>query len=366
MKLFDRPLKRATNLMQQAGLDAIALVPGPNFAYLTGVHLHLMERPTLFVLRADGHQFAVMPQLERLKWSAAMPAAATFYWQDEAGPAAAFKQLSAALQSERLGVEGLRMRAAEYLQLLHHWPQQHLVDADNALSELRLCKDAAEIAQLKKAIAISETALAETLDAFRIGQTERAIAARLKIAMLSHGASGFSFDPIVLAGAEAANPHGSPAERATQPGQVLLIDFGASFEDMHADITRTVFCQHVTDQHAAVYETVKAANQAGKDAIRVDEPIENVDTAATAVLKNSPYADLIVHKTGHGLGRDVHEAPQVMQGSRTAMTPGMVFTVEPGLYRPGDLGVRIEDDVLVTATGYESLTTFSRDLMIIG
>jgi Xaa-Pro dipeptidase len=361
MTVFERRRNRAAELLRRAGIGAAAFVPGPNFAYLTGVHLHLMERPTLFIVTADGDGLAMMPVLERQKWQAAMPDFPTLYWDDADGPAAAFAGIAERIgRDHALGVEGLRMRAVEYLSLAGHLGRDAVVDADAALAALRLCKDEAEIADLRRAIHISEAALGETLDAGIKGQTEAAIMARLKMAMLAHGATGFAFDPIVLAGENAANPHGQPGDRIVAPGDALLIDFGASFGDMHADITRTQFCSHVSETHAAIHATVLRANESGRSMVRAGVPVGDVDAAATDVLLASPFADMVLHKTGHGLGREIHEAPQVMRQNRQPQETGMVFTVEPGLYRPGEIGVRIEDNVLVTDTGRECLTSFSR------
>lgn len=356
---------RATALLKDAGLDAAGFVPGAQFTYLTGVHLHLMERPTLFVLAANGAGFAVMPALEEQKWSQAMPEVETFYWDDAQGPQAAFKSLASALGNDvSLGVEGLRMRVTEYNHLLSHWSASQIIDADQTLTELRLLKDADEISDLRRAISISEAALGDVLDGGIKGKTERHIGQLLYSAMLNHGASGFAFDAIVLTGGEAANPHGEPGDREVRPGQPLLIDFGASYGDLNADITRTVFCDHVTDEHAAIYETVLAANKAGRSAVQAGATVGAVDVAATDVLQASRFAELILHKTGHGLGWEVHEAPAVMRRNEDLQRPGMVFTIEPGLYRAGEIGVRIEDDVLVTETGIDCLSSFSRELAI--
>ncbi len=356
---------RATELLKAVTIDAVAFVPGPGFKYLTGVTMHLMERPTLFLITADGAMFAVMPALERQKWSASMPQAETFYWDDADGPADAFAALAAAVGVDgTLGIEGLRMRASEYLALSRLWPVENLVDADAMLSELRVLKDPEEIAELQRAISITETALAEVLHEGIAGRREVDIVMKLRSAMVWHGASGFSFPPIVLSGAASADPHGEPGDRQVTAGQPLLIDFGASYGDMHADITRTVFCDHASDAHADIYNTVRRANVAGRAAVRAGVAVGDVDDAATSVLEASPHASMILHKTGHGLGREVHEAPQVMRSNRALQRAGMVFTVEPGLYSAGDIGVRIEDDVLVTEDGVECLTAFSRELAV--
>ncbi|MCE0507314.1 Xaa-Pro peptidase family protein [Roseivivax sp. GX 12232] len=364
MTLLSTRMTRARSIMADAGIGALAFVPGPNFSYLTGVHLHLMERATLFVLTCEGGCLAVMPSLERQKWSAAMPEAETFYWTDAEGPSNAIAALAKAIGTDTpLGIEGLRMRAAEYLALLRHWDAAAIIDADLVLAELRLLKDATEISELRRAIGISESALGEVHHAGIGGRSEAEITARLKSAMLAHGATGFAFDPIVLTGANSANPHGSPGDRVVQPGDALLIDFGASFGNMHADITRTVFCAHASDDHARLYETIATANAAGKAAAMPANKIGDVDAAATDVLSAAGYSELILHKTGHGLGREVHEAPQVARANGAPQRPGMVFTVEPGLYREAEVGIRIEDNILITEDGHECLTSYTKELL---
>lgn len=176
-----------------------------------------------------------------------------------------------------------------------------------------------------------------------------------------------AFGPIVAAGDNSARPHGSAREDyAIAPGDALLFDFGASWGGFVADVTRTVFVGHANDEAQDVYATVFAANQRGHEVARAGVTAHDVDDAVTAVLEASPYADRIRTKTGHGLGRQVHEAPYIMRGNHQVLEAGMVFTNEPGLYRLGGFGVRIEDDVLVTADGCRSLTQFPRELMTVG
>ena len=357
---------RLAALAKAQGLGAIALVPGANFAYVSGLQFHLMERPTLLFVTAGGEVVAVIPELEREKWTATFPGALTFYWQDSDGYQTAFAGAAEALHGQMIGVEGMRMRVFEGDALRHHFQQGAIVDAEPHLIDLRLSKSAAEIASLQRAIDISELALAETIAEVRAGMRERDILNLLKLRMLAGGAEGFAFDPIVLAGGNAANPHGVPGDTVLQPGDALLIDYGASYGGYHADITRTFFCQHVSDDHAAIYHTVLAANEKGRAIAGPDITAHDMDVAVTAVLAASPFADLIVHKTGHGLGLDIHEAPQIMKGNPKRLIPGTVFTIEPGLYRPGDIGVRIEDDVVTLDSGARSLTTFPRELTLVG
>ncbi|MBL8790367.1 MAG: M24 family metallopeptidase, partial [Rhizobiales bacterium] len=156
------------------------------------------------------------------------------------------------------------------------------------------------------------------------------------------------------------------ADYAIKRGDALLFDFGGRYRHFSADITRTFFVGEVSDHDRAFYDTVLAANSKGHEVSRPGITASDVDDAVCTVLEQSQFASFKRHKTGHGLGLDVHEAPQIMRGNQAKLEPGMVFTIEPGLYRDGETGVRIEDDVVVTENGIESLTSFPRELRIIG
>jgi Xaa-Pro aminopeptidase len=358
---------RLREAMDRADLDAAAIVPGPNLYYLTGAQFHLMERPTVLLVTRAGPLHALIPLLERTRWQSLVPDADTVYWQDSDGYEGALATLAARIAPARIGVEGQRMRFFEAEALRRAFAASEILDAHAAISAMRLHKDEAEIAALRRAVAISETALAATLAAASAGMTESAFRQRLLAEMLDAGADGPSFDPIVLAGPMSADPHGTPSpDRRLERGQPLLIDFGAAWGGYNADITRTFFVGSASPEHRAIYETVQAANALGRAIAAPPMTLDTLDRRVTDSLRDAGFADLVLTKTGHGLGLDVHEAPQVMIGNMQAMEPGMVFTVEPGLYRENDIGVRIEDDVLVTSEGAESLTTFDRSLTLIG
>jgi len=359
-------LARLRAAMAAAGLEAVAIVPGANFYYLTGASFHLLERPTLLVVTADGLH-AVMPVLERSRWRAAAPEAETEYWQDADGHEAAFAALARRIAPRRIGVEGQRMRVFEAEALRRAFPGAEVIDAQATIAGIRILKEPGEIAALRRAIEISEAALGATLAVAAAGMTETEFRGRLAAGMLEAGADGFAFEPIVLAGPASADPHGAPSPgRRLERGQPLLIDFGAAWGGYMADMTRTVFVGAVRPEHRDIYETVLAANEIGRAAAGPGITLDALDRRVTDRLRASPFADLVAHKTGHGLGLDLHEAPQVMVGNMQAIAPGMVFTIEPGLYREGDIGVRIEDDVLATERGATSLTGFDRALTLIG
>ncbi|GAA0288106.1 M24 family metallopeptidase [Rhodovulum strictum] len=354
-------------LAARLGVDAVAIVPGPNFARMTGHDFHTNERPLVIVIPADGPPAAVVPNLELASFDLLDFSGAVFDWRDQDGYQPAFAALARHLPVASLAVEGQVMRVFVQLALAAAWPGLRIVDAEREISGLRIRKTAAEIAALERAIAISERALADLLDNLRAGQTEKQVESLLVQALFAQGAEDMAFAPIVAAADNSARPHASARpDYAIRPGDALLLDFGARWGGFCADITRTVFVGHATDEAEQVYDTVLRANQAGHAATRPGASAHEVDDAVISVLEASPFADRIRTKTGHGLGREVHEAPYIMRGNHQVLEPGMVFTNEPGLYRIGGFGVRIEDDILVTDTGCRSLTAFPRELIVVG
>jgi Xaa-Pro dipeptidase len=267
----------------------------------------------------------------------------------------------------RIGVEGQRMRVFDLFALQQALPDASFVDIHAAISRIRLHKTPDEIERLRKAIRLSEAALEATLAEVRVGMTETEIEALLLRNLFAQGADGLSFAPIVAAGDNAAKPHAHARhDYRIKPGDALLFDFGGTHQGFSADITRTVFVKQVSDYDRAFYEAVLGANEKGRAVSRPGITASDVDDAVLNVLEHSQFASFCRHKTGHGLGLDVHEAPQIMRGNAQILEPGMVFTIEPGLYREGEAGVRIEDNVVVTETGIECLTSFPRELRLVG
>jgi len=369
--MTDTRLDPVYRILEQTGLDAVAFVPGPNFRRLFTRDFHLMERPLVIVIPSQGDPVAIVPNLEMTSFSAINFGGMVFDWRDEEGYMGAFEAAGKALpdlaNESRIGLEAQRMRVFEQMALAKVFPGAQFVDAHQEISSLRLLKTSEEIAKLKRAIEISEQALEATLQEIRVGQSETEIESILLRQLFAHGADGLAFEPIVAAGDNSAQPHAKARpDYQIKRGDALLIDFGASWQGYNADITRTFFVQEVSDFDRAFYDTVLAANERGKAVAKAGVTASMVDDSVQKVLEASQFAEFRRHKTGHGLGLDVHEAPQIMRGNETKLVSGMVFTVEPGLYRIGECGVRIEDDVVVSDDGVECLTRFPRELRLVG
>lgn len=359
---------RLIELMGGKDLDAIALVPGANFRCLYGRNFHQNERALVVLIGARGEKLAVVPDLEAASFELVDFDGDVFTWKDNDGPAGAFSALGqAAPHLKRIGVEGQRMRVMEYQGLESALPEPELVDCHGDIaSTLRLNKSGPDLERIRQAIGISEAALEATLGEIRIGQSETDIESLLLKNLFAAGSHGLAFDPIVAAADNSFRPHASarPDYHVTA-GDALLIDFGGCFEGFSADITRTFFIGHCPQDARAQYETVLAANRAGREAARPGISAHDLDDIVLSVLERSPFAGFVRTKTGHGLGLDIHEDPYIMRGNRQTLEPGMVFTIEPGLYDPEGFGVRIEDDVVITADGVECLTQFDREIRIV-
>ena len=353
--------------LENQQLDALVLVPGSNFRYVTGGNFHLMERPTLFIVSKLNIPIAILPVLEVESFSQLNVKADIFSWQDSDGYQSAFDLAFQKLGSiSKIGVEGQRMRVFEMQAIEKASNNITIVNAQKLISEIRLIKDSNEIENLKKANAIAEIALENTLKFVAVNKSEIEIKNFLIQELYQNGAEGIAFDPIVLSSDNSALPHGhSRKDYKIKKGDCLLFDFGATVNGYHSDITRTFFIGSVSDEEKNIYEAVLKANELGKKISKPELTLHDLDDSVLNSLSYSGYEDLIVHKTGHGLGMDVHEDPHVMRNNSEVLKSGMVITIEPGLYKQGSLGVRIEDDVLITDIGCESLTNFSRELTLI-
>lgn len=366
--MFNQRLSRLQAEMRARQIDCVALIPGANLRYLTGLDFHLMERATIGFFPAEGQPTLVLPALEVARFETDRPYEADVVsYGDSGDPADAVRQAVRALpEIQRIAVEHLRMRVHELRLVQRCTPNAFMEDAGPVMERLRITKSADEVAALRQAIAITEGALQAVIESLQAGLTERQIAARLNVAQLERGGEVVPFAPIVQVGPSAALPHGTPGDRPLTPGQVLLCDFGTTSGGYISDLTRTFFVGSEPDSRARdIYEAVKEANAAGRAAAGPGVPCSEVDRAARQVIERAGFGPNFIHGVGHGLGLDAHEGPYMRDWNHTPLEPGMTFTVEPGIYLPGEIGVRIEDDVVITADGAETLTTFDRELRVV-
>ena len=365
--MSNQKINKLISNLEGQDLDALALVPGSNFKYATGGNFHLMERPTLLIVSKNNKPIVILPVLEVDSFSHLNIDADIFEWQDSDGYQLAFDKAFNKLGSiSKIGVEGQRMRVFEMQAIEKSMQNIKIINAQKLISKMRLIKDSLEIKNLKQAIVIAESALSDTIKFVKVDKTEIEIKNFLTQKLYQYGAEAIAFDPIVLAADNSALPHGhSRNDYRIKAGDCLLFDFGATINGYHSDITRTFFVESVSDEFKNIYSAVLTSNEIGRRISKPKLTLHDLDDQVLNSLSDSGYEDLIVHKTGHGLGMDVHEDPYVMRNNQETLESGMVITIEPGLYKQGSLGIRIEDNVLITDIGSESLTSFSRDLTVI-
>ena len=240
-----------------------------------------------------------------------------------------------------------------------------LVPATDLLWQLRMVKDEEELEAMVAAQRIAERALEDILEEIRPGVTEKEIAARLQYLMLHYGASDMSFDPIVVSGPNGSLPHGVPSEKTIQQGEFVTMDFGCVYHGYCSDMTRTVAVGFATEEMQTVYQTVLSAQEAGIAAARAGLTGREVDGAARAVISAAGYGAYFGHSFGHGVGVEIHEAPNASPVNEKPLPAGAVISAEPGIYLPGRLGVRIEDVILLTETGCRNITKAPKDLIVL-
>jgi Xaa-Pro aminopeptidase len=355
-------LPRLRARLDEAGCEALLVTNLANVRYLTGFTgsaALLLVLPDELVLATDGrYQFQSAEQL----------AAAGVEARIEIGNAGGQKEaLSAAARAVgRLGLEAASVTWARQRAFASEWfPDADLVATENVVEALRRVKDDGEVARMAAAAAVADRALAAVRHLLADGVTEADFALALDSEIRRLGAAGNSFDTIVASGPNGAKPHARPTDRPVEPGELVVLDFGAVVDGYCSDMTRTL-C--VGPPRSGVLErmveVVAESQAAGVAAVRAGMAAADVDAACREVIAAAGWADAFLHSTGHGVGLDIHEAPAVSAVSGDTLASGYVVTVEPGVYLPEHGGVRIEDTVVVTEDGCRPLTLAPKDLIL--
>ncbi len=365
LKYLDRQ-KTLQSFLAKDKLRAIGLNPGPDLTYLTGLDFHLMERPVFGIFPEVGDPVFILPELEGAKVaSLSYPIKPFLFNEDPETWTDVFQAalLEADLVTGKLGIIPRRLRLLEQSYLLDAAPGMSLESAQPILTQMRRIKSEDEIKFMGEAVRIAECALSSTIMAIKPGVTEKEIAGRLIGRLLQEGSDPeLPFFPIVSFGENAANPHATPTNRTLNAGDIILIDWGASHQGYFSDITRVFAMGDLRPEIDQIAKFVQDANAAARAAVKPGIPASAVDQAARQVIEDAGYGEYFFHRTGHGLGLEAHEEPNISKFDQTILEPGMTFTIEPGIYLPKRGGVRIEDDIVVTEDGGLSLTSSPRDL----
>jgi len=267
--------------------------------------------------------------------------------------------------SRRVGVQAEHLSWAAVTDLRSSWADVDLVATTGIVAQARQIKDAHEIGLLTEACRITDEAWSWLVTTIRPGVTERAVAVGLERMLVDLGAEAAAFPTILAAGPNSSRPHHQPTGRPVGVGEVVKVDFGARVGGYHADMTRMLALRRAPERLVELHAHVAVAQQLGVAAATAGATTGAVDAACRDHLAEVGLGDLFVHGTGHGVGLEIHELPAVAKGATATLAPGMTITVEPGAYEPGVGGVRIEDTIVVTASGPQRLTRSARDLVVV-
>jgi Xaa-Pro aminopeptidase len=341
-EVYRRRLESMRKRLTDLPADALFATPSSNLFYLTGIDFWRSERLTALLLFADEDPVVICPAFEesRLRGMSAVTDVVT--WEETEDPFAKAASLFPAA-ARTLAIEP-STAYDDVERLLSHRPAWKAVSAGSLFAAVRMVKTTEEIEAMRRAIAVALPRFRRAFESLRPGATEAQISA------------AFGGDNVVQFGASSALPHGASTDRALARGEAVLIDAWDKPEGYYYDITRSTFFGEPSDEYRKVWSIVLEAQGAAIERAAPGVPCSEVDAAARRVIEKAGYGEYFTHRLGHGLGIDVHEPPYMVAHERTLLEPGMTFTSEPGIYLPGRFGVRIEDDILCTERGAESLS----------
>jgi Xaa-Pro aminopeptidase len=349
---------RLTERLPALGADALLVSRLPNVRYLTGFsgsNGQVLVGPAGSVFLTDGRydeqSRREVGDLERRIYLDGFPAL--------------LQEVCRVLGVTRLGFEAAGTTVKSLEELEEGLEGIELVSVGTEVERLRWVKEEPELLLIEHAQELTDAGFDELPRILRQGVSERKAALELELAMRRAGADGLAFDTIVAFGEGAAEPHHHPTDRELRRGDVVKVDFGALHDGYHADMTRTLAFGEVDQGLLEVYDLVRAAQQAGVEAVRAGRPAAEVDAASRSVIADAGYGDAFLHGLGHGVGLEIHEGPTVRRTSEDVLPEGTVVTIEPGVYLPGRGGVRIEDMVHVTAEGGRVLPRASKELIVL-
>jgi Xaa-Pro aminopeptidase len=356
-------LRRAQAEMTRQGIDLLVVGASADLLYLIGYAGHESERMSVLVLPRDGAPHYVVPGLEAPLLDDQRDLLQIVSWEETEDPAAKVAVVAGAAASGTIAA-GDELWSVFTLRLQRAMPRARWAEGGQLLRPLRMIKDEREIALLAEAARRTDETWEEFLTFSITGLTEWQVRDHLLALLAARG-----LQPVfcnVGSGPNGASPHQTASDRLIGPGDAVVCDWGGTLEGYNSDVTRTSHVGEPSPEFVRAYEAVLAANQAAFEVVRPGVPCQEIDRAARSVLTQAGYGDAFIHRTGHGLGLSLHEEPYLVEGNTLPLAAGMVFSDEPGVYFPGQFGIRIEDTVVCTVDGGRRLNEATRTLRVMG
>ena len=351
-------LQRVLDNMEAQGLDQILVTSTASVFYLTGYWIEPHERMLALYIDKNGRTALYGNEIFGVEATADLP---VIPHADSADPVA---DLAAALAPGRLGVD--KFWPSKFLiGVMEHRPDIRPVLGSGPIDAARRYKDEAERDALRRASKINDIVVETAIGALADGAVEAELAALVNRTYLQNGADVSDGPQLVCFGANAADPHHAPGHDTVKSGDCVVFDIFTPIRRYWCDMTRTVFYKSASEEQRTVYETVRRANEAAIAVVKPGVAFKEIDLAARKVIEDAGYGEYFTHRTGHSIGMKEHEQPPVSSECEVIAKPGMIFSIEPGIYLPGKFGVRVEDLVLVTEDGCEVLNKYPKDLIVV-
>ena len=360
-------VKEIQQFLQEQNIDAAFITTPDNVFYVSGFDSEPHERLLGVMVFKEAEPFVICPLME-------VPDVKSAGWSfDVVGHADTEDAWDVVLDAVKkrgtlptsFAIEKAHLTVERLERMKELFKDANFARLDDQLNAMRVIKDEDELENLRKAAQFADKAVEIGCQEIAEGKTELEVLMAIEFEMKKQGIQKMSFDTMVLSGPKTASPHGTPGDRKIQKGDFILFDLGVVYNGYCSDITRTVAFGEPSEAQRKIYETVKNAEQAAVDLVRPGVKAMELDKASRDVITGAGYGEYFTHRLGHGLGISVHEYPSITGTNEFVLEEGMVFTIEPGIYHPEVTGVRIEDDVVVTADGVEVLTKFPKELQII-
>jgi len=366
VNVYRSRLERCQKLMSETKIDVLFLAPSPNMYYLSGFLEEPSERLLSLIIPQSGDPLFIVPELYEQQVRAFSWVEELVSWKDSQDPNAILSTTMKQVVTRRptIAVDS-RMWSRFLLMLLAVAPDARYLDAGLVMNPLRIKKTPEEIALMTRSAEIADTAFTETIRECREGMTEHQVAAKLVNELRELGADSVGFDPVVGSGPNAALPHYRAGDRKLQRGDLVVLDYGCLYRGYNSDITRTIAVGSCDDERKKAYSLVRSAQEKAYQAALWGVEAQSVDRVARDIIENAGYGQFFVHRTGHGIGLEIHEEPYIVAGNSLKLAEGMTFSIEPGIYLPGQYGVRVEDVVVMEAQRARRLNKCDRELRIL-
>ncbi|UXR74829.1 Xaa-Pro peptidase family protein [Staphylococcus sp. IVB6238] len=348
-------IEKLTQTLREQQADAAWVSDPINIFYLTGFKSEPHERLFALLITKEGTQTLFVPQLDVEEVKASPYEGEIIGYLDTENP---YAKHSA--QCPKMLIEETHLTVKHARELETEFGVKNFESLDLTLKQLRNVKTEDEIVQMRRAGELADKCVEIGVAYLKPGVTEREVVNHIENEIKKHGVSEMSFNTMVLFGDHAAAPHGTPGDRTLQNDEYVLFDLGVIYNHYCSDITRTIAFGNPSKEANRIYEVVKEAEQAAIDAIKPGVTIRTLDEIARDIIEEAGYGEYFPHRLGHGLGLEAHEYQDVSNTNENLLEEGMIITIEPGIYVPKVAGVRIEDDILVTADGYESLSSYPK------